>query len=274
VRWGSALLLGLGAALLGCVETPQDSLQRPDLEGAADSGPPATPPRPDGGPRVGPNPGPVRRLVRWSPLGTLPAENLVMNPSLDVLSSLAPVGAAPLLRYVWPRTPAGQPVLQIPVSDAVIVPVQSRPGGLRAEAWIGARERPPQARVSVVGKGRQDGLPAVVVELRAVGAPVTLDGVIWQRVAVETDHSFMGQYHLMAANQSVGPVFLTGPQVTPRTLGVAPGAATAPLGRPRALAPEEAATLAERVARAATTLRDRLAAPDLQGRLGSRTTEN
>ena len=188
--------LWLLAFVASCAEAPSSALLTPAaLDGGPGPGDGGVDAGPDGGQQDAGPQGVARRLVRWSPLGTLPVENLVMNPGLDVLSSLAPMGQSELRRYHWARTPAGQPVLHISVQDTVIVPVQSRPGGVQAEVWLGRREAQPDLRAaaSLVGMQRAPGLPQVSVGLAPTGDERALDGVVWRRLGLETTAELKGQ---------------------------------------------------------------------------------
>lgn len=224
---------------------------------------------PDAGPADSGPQNPVRGLVRWSPLGTSPVENLVMNPSLDTLAGVAPEAGRALQRYIFAQTPTGQPVLQIQGRDTVIIPVQARLGGVTAEVRIGRRGGAPRAVVSLAGLDRDGALGPIEVALAPTGTTQAFGDIVWQRMAVLSDASFMGTYHLMVENQDATPLFVSGPVVTPLLRGVV--ASDLPRAGLRPLAPARARVLAELQARAAARAREQLRSPpDLRGALKAR----
>src|SRR5688572_16002059 len=147
--------------------------------------------RRDAGMMMGRDAGPMdalppvpRELTTYRILGNTPIDNLVMNPQLDLHTTLTLFGFGdPSFgqRYHLPDSPSELPVLEIMPNNGALLPVQSRPVVLDVSIWVGDKVDG-MARPEVMLSGLlQDGT-VHMASLAPVG-PTSGGEIMWQHYA-------------------------------------------------------------------------------------------
>lgn len=164
---------------------------------------------------------PRRTLVDHNPFGDDPPGNLVMNPSLDLFSSVAaialPTGEG-AERLNLPASPTGQPAVRLRNTEGMIVPFQSRPGPLSASIWLGTADGVERdLSVTLLALPRGEGTIEGVA-LEATDETQTLEGMrqadlVWRKYAGEVDVELLGHSYLLVDNPTGNELWLTGPRV-------------------------------------------------------------
>lgn len=225
MRWLIASCLAFA-----CSETPTYVLLKvpdPADAGVVTSPDASVPPRdggvpPDSGVDAGQLPPHDRQLTSYRILGETPIENLVMNPQLDLHTTLTIFGFSGFFRrHHFTRTPSGLPALEASPGDGAVIPAQARPSPLDASIWLGRRgESPTVASIMLTGNARDGSLRSGSL-MREAGSRVELDGIVWERFVGTVSENFFGQIQLVIDNGAgQSSLFATGPVVVPAQSGV------------------------------------------------------
>jgi hypothetical protein len=186
------------------------------------------PPPRDAGPRdtgvafdAGPLPPSDRTLTTHRILGESPLENLVLNPQLDLHTTLTLFGFSGLgRRHHFTSSPSGLAVLEIGQNDGAVIPVQSRAVPLDASVWLGRDGSEPVAATALLTGLSRSGGVRVANLTRDPASREQHGNIVWQRFAGSVTESFLGQVQLVIESGIGGPLYATGPIVVPRLSGV------------------------------------------------------
>lgn len=185
------------------------------------------PPPRDGGVRDGGVVTANRRLVEHRLFGTMPLDNLVLNPQFDQHSTLSFVfGGGPTRRYHWSSSPMGLPVAALDPFAETAVPVQSRDVDLDVSVWIGTEQGVPVREARAVLFGLDTNGRTQVLPLALDNTPEqTHEGVTFGRFSARIQTRFLGLTALSFRNEGGRAMYVNGPVAVPansRLTGVTP----------------------------------------------------
>ncbi len=183
---------------------------------------------PDGG-AGGTAPAPPRRLVAPKLFGTMALDNTFHDPAFAMLDGTGwmPVDYShdvfnEITRVHLARTPGQQPALRLwaPPTEpesSVVGEAKGVAGPVVVSVWLGRKEGSSptvESGAALIGL-YMDGSPSSVDLLPDESpAPVTLDGMSWQRLSAQLTDGPVGFTYLRVTNQAQEPLYLTSPSLT------------------------------------------------------------
>jgi hypothetical protein len=183
---------------------------------------------PDGG--TGDAGPPLRSLVARKLFGTMPLDNRFHDPGFTMING---TGWMPydydydtmnqVARAHLARTPGNQPALRLwaptPHPEASVVgEAKGAAGPVVVSIWLGrtAGQNPTdKSGASLLGLFLDDTPGAIDLAPDTQPAPVTLDGLSWQRLSVQCTDGPVAVTYLRVVNSAEHPLYLTSPILVP-----------------------------------------------------------